>query len=71
MPVIHISTASAVHSDTEADQHVYLNHPQVYAQDASLGKPGAGVIGACSCWPWVSCGAVRLQRTRRVSNRPE
>ena len=47
-PVIHFSTASLVHSNTVIDQHVYLNHPQAYTQGASLGRPGAGLIGACS-----------------------
>lgn len=47
-PVIHFSTASSVHSYTEADQHVYIYRPQVYTQGANLGRPGAGVIGACS-----------------------
>jgi hypothetical protein len=47
-PVIHFSTASSVHSYAEADQHVYIYRPQVYTQGANLGRPGAGVIGACS-----------------------
>jgi hypothetical protein len=47
-PVIHFSTASSLHSYPGADQRVYLNHPQAYTQDASLGGPGAGLIGACS-----------------------
>jgi hypothetical protein len=46
--VIHFSTASPVHSYAVIDQHVYLNHPQAYTQDVSLGGPGAGLIGACS-----------------------
>jgi hypothetical protein len=47
-PVIHFSTASPVHSYAVIDQQVYPNHPQRYAQDVSLGRPGAGLIGACS-----------------------
>ena len=47
-PVIHFSTAPFVHSCGEADQHVYLNHPQAYPQDVSLTRPRAGVIGASS-----------------------
>ena len=46
--VIHFSTAALVHSYAVADQHINRNHPQPYAQDVSLGGPGAGVIGACS-----------------------
>ena len=47
-PVIHFSTASPLHNYPVADQHVYLNHPQAYTQDVSLGGPRAGLIGACS-----------------------
>ena len=47
-PVIHFSTATFVHSCGEADQRVYLNHPQAYPQDVSLTRPRAGVIGASS-----------------------
>jgi hypothetical protein len=47
-PVIHFSTASPVHSYAAIDQHVYPIHPHAYTQDASLAKPGAGLIGACS-----------------------
>jgi len=47
-PVIHFSTASLVHIYAVVDQHVYLNHPQAYTQGASLGRPGDGLIGACS-----------------------
>jgi hypothetical protein len=48
LPVIHFSTASLLHSYPQVDQQVYLNYPQAYTQGASLGGPGAGLIGACS-----------------------
>ena len=48
LSVIHFSTASLLHSCPVADQQVYLNHPQAYTQGVSLGRPGAGLIGACS-----------------------
>jgi len=44
-PLFHSHT---VHSSVVADQRVYVNHPQAYAQGVSLAGPGAGVIGACS-----------------------
>ena len=47
-PVIHFSTATLVHSCGEADQRVYVNHPQAYTQDVTLSRPRAGVIGASS-----------------------
>jgi hypothetical protein len=48
LPVIHFSKASLLHSYPQVDQQVCLNHPQAYTQGASLGRPGAGLIGACS-----------------------
>ena len=42
--VIHFSTTAPVHSCALVYQHVYRNHPQSYAQSASLAGPGAGVI---------------------------
>ena len=33
-------TSLLVHSCEVVSQHVYLNHPQVYAQDANLARPG-------------------------------
>ena len=38
--VIHSSTPMFIHSCTVNDQHVCLNDPQAYAQDASLARPG-------------------------------
>ena len=38
--VIHFSTSMLVHSCAVVSQHVYLNHPQVYTQDANLARPG-------------------------------
>jgi hypothetical protein len=46
--VIHFPTGLFGHKCTGADQGIFLNNPQPYAQDASLAHPRSGVIGACS-----------------------
>jgi hypothetical protein len=38
--VIHFSTDPFVHNCTAAGQRICLNHPQPYAQGASLAPPG-------------------------------
>jgi len=54
--VVHFSTAPFVHRCTTTDQRICLNHPQIYAQGASLATPGAGVIGARShAGPGILC----------------
>ena len=72
--IIHFSTATLVHRHVVADLHVYLNHPQAYAQAASLAGPRASVIGACShAGPgilWVHARPVRRPGEVRGTESP-
>jgi hypothetical protein len=64
--VIHFSTAPSVHRYTAADQRVPLNHPQAYAQAASLAPRGWRDRSMLSCWPR---GPIGESLSNALSNR--